>query len=187
MLVGGRLPWFWVRTCGWSPRTLTHLYTRRRKKKRPIHILLIAKLVPIHILFFIFYLFTYFMSGKRYHTDILSKWTLYPFIYLEAWKVYNIQPHVCIYLYNESLPPPPCAYPSWQLDPSLFAIAYAQLIVETSCLKLVAICPTFRGFFSILLKMTDYAFHYQMKATYRYVRLHGKVLAAWLRTWHLPY
>ena len=36
-------------------------------------------------------------------------WIWYQFIYSEAWKVYHIQPHVCIYvyLYNGSYPPPP--------------------------------------------------------------------------------
>ena len=34
----------------------------------------------------------------------MLKW--YPFIYLEAWKVYPFHQHVCIYLYNGNYPPP---------------------------------------------------------------------------------
>ena len=32
---GGNLPWFWVRTCGWSPRTQPYSYTSRSWKTYP--------------------------------------------------------------------------------------------------------------------------------------------------------
>ena len=53
---------FWVRTCGLSPRSPSHSYSRLSEKTWHIHILDKAKMVPIHILFFTFYLFIYFLS-----------------------------------------------------------------------------------------------------------------------------
>ena len=86
------LPWFWVRTCGWSPRTPPHSYPWR-SEKQTIQILTLAKIVPIHILFVTFYLFIYFLR-KKYPIesiiDILLKWKWNPFLYLIAWKVYPI-------------------------------------------------------------------------------------------------
>ena len=40
------LPWFWVRVCGWSPRTPPHSYTRLSRKTWPIHILFEWKDTP---------------------------------------------------------------------------------------------------------------------------------------------
>ena len=57
----GHLPWFWVRTCGWSSRT------------HPIHILGQVKAWPIHILtianmiHFTLYLLIYFLSKMIPH------------------------------------------------------------------------------------------------------------------------
>ena len=77
------MPWFWVRMCGWSPRTPPHSYTRPSEKHViPIHILpiskidpihiLFLKIDPIHILFFKFYPFIYFLGEKD--TPLIYFW-----------------------------------------------------------------------------------------------------------------
>ena len=73
-------------------------------KNRPIYILPIAKIVHIHILFFKFYLFIYFLSEND--TPLIYFWGE---IYLEAWRVYPIQAArlYCVHLCNGKLTPPP--------------------------------------------------------------------------------
>ena len=69
---GGILPWFWARTCGWSPRTPPHSYTRRNLKNGPIHILPLSKIVPIHLLFFKCYPYICFLGEKD--TPLIYVW-----------------------------------------------------------------------------------------------------------------
>ena len=118
---GGNLPWFWVRMCGWSPRTPPHSYTRPSEKPWPIHILPISKIDPIHILFwkidpihiqfFKFYPFIYF-SGEK-DTPLIYFWCKNDtHSYTGRPEKYTpFQPHICIYLYNGSYPPPPPVCP----------------------------------------------------------------------------
>ena len=68
-------------------------------KNIPIHILPIAKIVPIHLLFFEILPIHILFGWKRYSNDILLKLTRYPFIYLEAWKVYPIPAALLYYIY----------------------------------------------------------------------------------------
>ena len=82
---GGNLPWIWVRMCGWSPQTPPHSYTRQSEKMThsyTSHIenlphsytnfQILSKIDPIHILFFIFYLFIYFLGEKD--TPLIYFW-----------------------------------------------------------------------------------------------------------------
>ena len=60
---GGPLPWFWVRVCGWSPRTPPHSYTRPSENHDPFIYFPYRKLTP-----FIYYSwkwtpFIYFFSN----------------------------------------------------------------------------------------------------------------------------
>ena len=60
---GCHLPWFWVRMCGWSPRTPPHSYTRPSEKHDPFIYFPYRKLTP-----FIYYVrkltpFIYYFSN----------------------------------------------------------------------------------------------------------------------------
>ena len=113
---GGNLPWFWVRMCGWSTRTPPHSYTRPSEKHDPFiyfpyrkltpFIYFFLKIDPIHILFFKFYPFIYFLGEKD--TPLIYFWCKNDtHSYTGRPEKYTpFQPHICIYLYNGSYPPP---------------------------------------------------------------------------------
>ena len=72
----------------------------------PIHILFL-KIDPIHILFFKIYPFIYFLGEKD--TPLIYFWCKNDtHSYTGRPEKYTpFQPHICIYLYNGSYPPPP--------------------------------------------------------------------------------
>ena len=61
---GGNLPWFWVRKCGWSPRTPSQSYTRLREKHDPFIYFPYRKLTPFIYFLFKFYPFITFWVKK---------------------------------------------------------------------------------------------------------------------------
>ena len=113
---GGNLPWFWVRMCGWSPRTPPHSYTRPSEKHDPFiyfpyrkltpFIYYFWKLTPFIYYFFKFYPFIYF-SGEK-DTPLIYFWCKNDtHSYTGRPEKYTpFQPHICIYLYNGSYPAP---------------------------------------------------------------------------------
>ena len=96
----GNLPWFWVQTCGWSPRTPPHSYTRLSEKHDPYIYFPYRKLTP----FIYYFTHSYTVLVKKIPHWYTLMWKWYPFICLEAWKVYTFQPNICIYLYYGSYP-----------------------------------------------------------------------------------
>ena len=77
-----------------------------RSKIDPIYILFL-KIDPIHILFFKIYPFIYFLGEKD--TPLIYFWCKNDtHSYTGRPEKYTpFQPHICIYLYNGSYPPPP--------------------------------------------------------------------------------
>ena len=59
---GGHLPWFWVRMCGWSPRTPPHSYTRPSEKHDPFIYFPHRKLTPFIYYFWKLTPFIYYFS-----------------------------------------------------------------------------------------------------------------------------
>ena len=60
---GGNLPWFWVRMCGWSPRTPPHSYTRPSEKHDPFIYFPYQKLTPFIYNFWKLTPFIYYFSN----------------------------------------------------------------------------------------------------------------------------
>ena len=60
---GGHLPWFWVRMCGWSPRTPPHSYTRPSEKHDPFIYFPYRKLTPFIYYFWKLTPFIYYFSN----------------------------------------------------------------------------------------------------------------------------
>ena len=60
---GGNLPWFWVRVCGWSPRTPPHSYTRLSEKHDPFIYFPYRKLTPFIYHFWKLTPFIYYFSN----------------------------------------------------------------------------------------------------------------------------
>ena len=60
---GGNLPWFWVRMCGWSPRTPPHSYTRPSEKHDPFIYFPYRKLTPFIYYFWKLTPFIYYFSN----------------------------------------------------------------------------------------------------------------------------
>ena len=112
---GGHLPWFWVRMCGWSPRTPPHSYTRPSEKHDPFIYFPYRKLTPFIYYFWKLTPFIYYFSNFTHsYTFWVKKDT--PLIYFwckndthsytgRPEKYTPFQPHICIYLYNGSYPP----------------------------------------------------------------------------------
>ena len=61
---GCNLPWFLVRTCGWSPQTPPDSYTRLSEKHDPFIYFPYRKLTHSYTFFFKFYPFIYFLGEK---------------------------------------------------------------------------------------------------------------------------
>ena len=60
---GGHLPWFWVRMCGWSPRTPPNSYTRPSEKHDPFIYFPYRKLTPFIYYFWKLTPFIYYFSN----------------------------------------------------------------------------------------------------------------------------
>ena len=60
---GGNLPCFWVRMCGWSPRTPPHSYTRPSEKHDPFIYFPYRKLTPFIYYFWNLTPFIYYFSN----------------------------------------------------------------------------------------------------------------------------
>ena len=60
---GGNLPWFWVRMCGWSPRTPPHSYTRPSEKHDQFIYFPYRKLTPFIYYFWKLTPFIYYFSN----------------------------------------------------------------------------------------------------------------------------
>ena len=68
---GGNLPWFWVRTCDWSPRTPPHSYTRLGEKYNPFMYLLLRK-------WYIFiYYFSYITYSYTFWVKMIPHWNTF--------------------------------------------------------------------------------------------------------------
>ena len=107
-----------------SPNPTPFIY-QAKWKTWPIHILPISKIDPIHILFlkidpilillFKFYPFIYFLGEKD--TPLIYFWCKNDtHSYTGRPEKYSpFQPHICIYLYNGSYPPPRDWILKWNL------------------------------------------------------------------------
>ena len=60
---GVNLPWFWVRMCGWGPRTPPHSYTRPSEKHDPFIYFPCRKLTPFIYYFWKLAPFIYYFSN----------------------------------------------------------------------------------------------------------------------------
>ena len=109
---GGNLPWFWVRTCGWSTRTPPHSYTRPSEKTWPIHILPIWKLTPLTYFFFQIYPFIYFLGEKD--TPLIYFWCE-NYTHSYTWRPEKYIPYSRTSVYNfiMEVTPPPVAHLFW--------------------------------------------------------------------------
>ena len=81
---GVNLPWFWVRMCGWSPRTPPHSYTRLSEKHDPFIYFLSQKDTPFIYCFLKDTLFIY------YFLDYTNFWPLLIWTLLPNWTIYLI-------------------------------------------------------------------------------------------------
>ena len=115
LVTGGNLPWFWVRMCGWSPRTPPHSYTRPSEKHDPFIYFPYRKLTPFIYYFwkltpFIYY-FSNFTHSYTFRVKKIPHWYTFwckndTHSYTGRPEKYTpFQPHICIYLYNGSYPP----------------------------------------------------------------------------------
>ena len=110
--VGVNLPW----SCGWSPRTPPIHILGEVKKNRPIYLLPISKIVPIHILFFKFYSFIYFLCEKD--TPLIYFWSENDtHLFTRRPEKYIPSSRTSVYTFIMEVTPPPTPPPLWLPTP----------------------------------------------------------------------
>ena len=119
-ITGGNLPWFWVRMCGWSPRTPPHSYTRPSEKHDPFIYFPYRKLTPFIYYFrkltpFIYY-FSNFTHSYTFGVKKIPHWYTFdvkmiPIHILGGLKSIPHSSRTSVYTFiMEVTPPPP---PPW--------------------------------------------------------------------------
>ena len=116
---GGNLPWFWVRMCGWSPRTPPHSYTRPSEKHDPFIYFPYRKLTPFIYYFrkltpFIYY-FSNFTHSYTFWVKKIPHWYTFdvkmiPIHILRCLKSIPHSSRTSVYTFIMEVTPPP---PPW--------------------------------------------------------------------------
>ena len=115
---GGILPWFWVRMCGWSPRTPPNSYTRPSEKHDPFIYFPYRKLTPFIYYFwkltpFIYY-FSNFTHSYTFWVKKIPHWYTFdvkmiPIHILGGLKSIPHSSRTSVYTFIMEVNPPPVA------------------------------------------------------------------------------
>ena len=135
---GGHLPWFWVRMCGWSPRTPPHSYTRPSEKHDPFIYLPYRKLTPFIYYFWkltpFIYCFSNFTHSYTFWVKKIPHWYTFdvkmiPIHILGCLKSIPHSSRTSVYTFIMEVTPP------WFLFIQCMFIAEFECIKLSSCVK----------------------------------------------------